>query len=91
MQLLSDEEDEEEELNHSDNEDEYCPWDRYPEHIHNSETNPENECYWGTIQIPNIPQFRGRVRMGRGGRVFIDRASTKVPNQNKEPAPILWY
>lgn len=65
-------------------------WDQVPEHYHNEENNPPGEHYWGTIRVPSANPFRGRVRMGRGGRIYVDRASARVPR--KVPvSPILYY
>ena len=70
----------------------HCEWDRDPLHYHNEENNPPDEKYWGTIHLPELPPFRGRVRLGRGGRVFIDRASVRVHSSHSSPpSPSLYY
>ena len=94
MDLMSDEDEEFEDLSDNSNEsNSQNPdvWDRFPEHIHNSEYNPDDATYWGAINMPNVSPFRGRVRMGRGGRLFIDRTSSRVTTTSTTEQPIMWY
>lgn len=58
-------------------------WDRYPPHIHNGDSNPEDELYWGIVRLPGVTPFRGRARMGRGGRILIDRAPSRTNNDSR--------
>jgi hypothetical protein len=34
--------------------------------------------YCKTIKVNGIPSFRGRARIGRGGRIIFDRKPTKI-------------
>jgi len=61
-------------------------WDRYPPHAHNEVYNPNGKTYWGVVRLPGMAPLRGRLRMGRGGRMFVDRVPTEPPSTE-----ILWY
>ena len=56
-------------------------WDHFPGHQYNRELNYGNRKVWGKVTLPGIPPFRGRVRIGRGGRLLIDRSATDSLDQ----------
>uniref|UniRef100_A0A7S4I1N0 Enhancer of polycomb-like protein n=1 Tax=Vannella robusta TaxID=1487602 RepID=A0A7S4I1N0_9EUKA len=85
------EEVEEEEQIEEESVEPHCKWDRFPPHFHNEENNPNDETYWGTVRLPGAPPFRGRMRMGRGGRVFIDRASSRSTQLSTQPQRLMIY
>lgn len=48
-------------------------FDRFPPHRHHTYLDPPEEKHWGTVSLPGMRPFRGRARIGRGGRVMFDR------------------
>eukprot|EP00011_Vannellida_sp_DIVA3-517-6-12_P010933 CAMPEP_0114611680 /NCGR_PEP_ID=MMETSP0168-20121206/4241_1 /TAXON_ID=95228 ORGANISM="Vannella sp., Strain DIVA3 517/6/12" /NCGR_SAMPLE_ID=MMETSP0168 /ASSEMBLY_ACC=CAM_ASM_000044 /LENGTH=619 /DNA_ID=CAMNT_0001822661 /DNA_START=344 /DNA_END=2200 /DNA_ORIENTATION=- len=48
-------------------------FDRYPPHVHHTFADPPGQRHWGTVRLPGMRPFRGRARVGRGGRVVFDR------------------